>query len=180
MDIENIWSEYHAGLKAFLHSKVSNNIEVDDLLQEILVKTFNSIHTVKSEDSIKPWLYQIANNSIIDFYRKHAKSRELTAELLWYGEDDEDIKQSLAQCIVPFIKALPDETADLLTAIDIEEQSQKAYAEASGVSYSTLKSRVQKGRAELRALFEQCCHFSLDKHGNIVDFDPKSKSCKNC
>jgi RNA polymerase sigma-70 factor (ECF subfamily) len=180
MNIEKIWSEYQSGLKAFLHSKVANADEVDDLLQEILIKTFNNFHTIKSEESIKPWLYQIANNSIVDFYRKQAKSRDLTIEQLWYGEDDYDVKQSLRQCITPFINALPDETAALLTAIDIKEQSQKAYAEATGVSYSTLKSRVQKGRAELRALFEQCCHFSLDKQGNLADFDPKSDTCKNC
>jgi len=180
MNIENIWSEYQNGLQAFLHSKVANADEVDDLLQEILIKTFNNFHTIKSEESIKPWLYQIANNSIIDFYRKQTKHRDLTAEQLWYSEDDVDIKQSLAHCIEPFISALPDETAALLTAIDIDGQSQKVYAQASGVSYSTLKSRVQKGRAELRALFEQCCHFSLDKQGNLVDFDAKSDTCKKC
>lgn len=180
MNVEIIWSEYRSELKAFLHSKVSNTAEVDDLLQEILIKTLSNIHTVKSEDSIKPWLYKIANNSIIDFYRKQAKSRDLTAEQLWYSEDDQSVQQSLAECVVPFINALPDETAVLLTAIDIEAQSQKDYAEALGVSYSTLKSRVQKGRTELRALFEKCCHFSLDKNGNLVDFDPKSDSCKNC
>ena len=180
MDIEQIWSEYQTGLKAFLHSKVSDSTEVDDLLQEILIKTFNGFHTVKSEDSIKAWLYKIANNSIIDFYRKQAKARELTAEQLWYVEDDEDIKQSLAECIVPFIEALPSDTAELLTAIDINGQSQKSYAEALGISYSTLKSRVQKGRMELRAVFEKCCYFSLDRHGNLMDFDPKSGNCKNC
>ena len=180
MEIEEIWSEHQTDLKAFLHSKVSNSAEVDDLLQEILIKTLNNIHTVKSEDSIKAWLYQIANNSIVDFYRKQARPRDLTSEQLWYGEDDEQIKQSLAECIIPFIQALPEDTAKLLTAIDIQGQSQKSYAEASGVSYSTLKSRVQKGRSELRAVFEQCCHFSLDKHGNLVDFDPKSDNCDNC
>ena len=159
---------------------MSDSAEVDDLLQEILIKTYNNIHTVKSEDSIKPWLYQIAKNSIIDFYRKQAKKRELTADELWYEQDDEDIRQSLSDCIELFIRALPADSAALLTEIDIKGQSQKAYAKASGISYSTLKSRVSKGRRELRGLFEQCCHFSLDKHGNLVDFDPKSDSCDNC
>ena len=180
INIETIWSEYQDGLRAFLHSRVSNSTEVEDLLQEILIKTLGNIHAVKSEASIKPWLYQVANNSIVDFYRRQAKDRELTAENLWYGEDNADIQQSLAQCVLPFINALPPETAALLNAIDIEGQSQKAYAESTGISYSTLKSRVQKGRAELRALFDQCCHFTLDKHGNLVDFDPKSTGCDNC
>jgi len=56
MEIEKIWSEYRTGLKSFLHSKISDADEVDDLLQEILIKLFNNIDTVKSEDHLKPWL----------------------------------------------------------------------------------------------------------------------------
>jgi len=57
---------------------------------------------------------------------------------------------------------------------------QKDYAAANGLSYSTLKSRVQKGRSQLRDLFEDCCHLSLDKHGNIIEYQPKGDSCGKC
>lgn len=180
MDIENIWAEYNSGLKAFLHSKVSDADEVEDLLQEILIKTYTRIDTIKSEDSIKPWLYQIASNTIIDFYRKQAMSRDVAADDLWYSEADQSTREALLKCITPFISALPTETAALLTAIDIEGQSQKHYAETTGLSYSTLKSRVQKARAELRCVFEACCRFSFDKHGNLADFETKSDNCNNC
>lgn len=180
MNIENIWAEYSAGLKAFLHSKISNTDEVDDLLQEILIKTYTRIDSIKSADSIKPWLYQIANNTIIDFYRRQAKSNDLIADDLWYAEADLGIREALVKCVTPFISALPTETAELLSAIDIEGRSQKDYAEATGLSYSTLKSRVQKARAELRSVFESCCRFSFDKQGNLADFESKSENCNNC
>ena len=35
MKVEEVWSGYSASLKAFLHSRVSDPDEVDDLLQEI-------------------------------------------------------------------------------------------------------------------------------------------------
>ncbi len=180
MNIEHIWAEYKTGLKAFLHSRVSNPSDVDDLLQNILLKTHNNLHTVKSQTSIKSWLYQIANHSIIDFYRERSKRQDLDVEDMWYQEEDADIKQSLALCVEPFIKALPEEEADLLTSVDLNGRSQRDVAEAIGVSYSTLKSRVQKARVNLRGLFETCCHFSVDSKGNIMDFEPKSKNCKRC
>ena len=86
----------------------------------------------------------------------------------------------LSHCIEPFLKVLPEELADLLRSIDLEGKSQKAYAQEMGISYSTLKSRVQKGRSELRGLFEGCCHYSLDKQGNIIDFEQKSDKCNKC
>jgi len=122
----------------------------------------------------------VANNAIIDFYRKRARARDIDASDLWYSVDDASIEEELSQCVEPFIKALPEDTAQLITAIDLEGQSQKEYAAEHGISYSTLKSRVQKGRTQLRALFDNCCQFKLDKSGNLIDYDPKSRDCGDC
>ena len=180
MNFEEIWSEYRASLKSFLHSKVSSPDEVDDLLQEILIKVYQNLSTVKSESSIQSWLFQIANYTIIDFYRQRAKLNKLASEELWYSETNDEIKQSLSQCVIPFINALSLENAELLTAIDLKGQSQISYAKEHNISYSTLKSRVQKARKELRKLFEDCCHFTFDRSGNIADFEQKSRNCPNC
>ena len=47
--IEDVWFEYRSGIKAFLHTRVSAAEEVDDLLQEILIKTHKSLPVLKSE-----------------------------------------------------------------------------------------------------------------------------------
>ena len=86
----------------------------------------------------------------------------------------------MTQCVEPFIRALPKKAADLLLAIDIEGQSQKDYAEKAGISYSTLKSQVQRARAKLRTLFDDCCSLTLDRHGNVVEFTAKSGGCGSC
>ncbi|ACJ31713.1 RNA polymerase ECF-type sigma factor, putative [Shewanella piezotolerans WP3] len=180
MKLEQIWSAYRSKLKAFLHSKVSNPADVEDLLQDILIKTHSSLGSLQKGDSIQSWLFQIANRTTIDFYRKKNRIKELEPEELWYEERKENIKAELAPCIEPFLKALPDDMAQLLRAVDLEGQSQKAYAEELGLSYTTLKSRVQKGRSELRGLFEGCCHYNLDSQGNLLEFEQKSVNCKKC
>lgn len=163
-----------------MHSKVADAAEVDDLLQEVLIKTYQNLHSVEDEASVRAWLFSVANNTIIDFYRKRARTRDVSADDLWYSEDDVSIEEELSHCVEPFIKALPDESARLLRAIDLEGQSQKDIAERLGISYSTLKSRVQKGRTELRGLFDKCCRFTLDTSGNLIEFDPKSTACGDC
>ncbi|CAH7440815.1 RNA polymerase sigma factor SigZ [Vibrio chagasii] len=186
LDLEQVWAEYQQTLKAFLHSKVSNSADVDDLLQEILIKTFQNLHKVQDASSVKSWLFQLANNTIIDFYRKHARQQrdsKIDADDLWFADLDhnEEFKQKLSLCIEPFIQALPEQSASLLLAVDIKGQSQKALAEEQNVSYSTIKSRVQKNRGDLKNLFEQCCNLSLDKQGNVIDCELKPESgCGNC
>ena len=186
LNLEQVWAEYQQTLKAFLHSKVSNTADVEDLLQEILIKTFQNLHKVQDASSVKSWLFQLANNTIIDFYRKHARQQrdsKIDADDLWFADLDhnEEFKQKLSLCIEPFIQALPEQSASLLLAVDIKGQSQKALAEEQNVSYSTIKSRVQKSRGDLKNLFEQCCNLSLDKQGNVIDCELKPESgCGNC
>lgn len=180
LNIQNIWTEYQSILKGFLHSKVRNPDDVDDLLQEILIKTHNSLQSVKDNKKIKSWLFQIAHNTIIDFYRQSNKANALTADDLWYEQEAPQVTKELSLCVLPFIKALPAEDAELLMAIEIEEVSQKNYADSKNINYSTLKSRVKKSRQKLYSLYNNCCDFSLDNQGNLNEFKQKNTSCTSC
>ena len=180
MNVESIWQEYQASLKGFLHKNVANPDDVDDLLQDILLKSYQNLHRVNDIKKVKSWLFQIAHNTIIDFYRKRGKSQNIHDDDLWYSQSDKGILQQLSMCVVPFINALPKQEAELLTAIEINGVSQKAYASQHGIKYSTLKSRVQKSRQSLFNLYSGCCDLSLDEHGNLLQFQEKSTSCDQC
>lgn len=183
MTLENVWAQYQHALRSFLHSKVSNPDDVEDLQQEILIKTHQNLSNVKDAESIKSWLFQLANRAIIDFYRKRARQQRddgLAADDLWFEEQQATIEQEMVNCLEPFIQALPSEQSTLLNAVELQGVSQKELALQSGISYSTLKSRVQKGRSELKKLFEQCCTLQLDHQGNVVDYHPKSNGCSHC
>lgn len=180
ISIETIWAEYRTSLKAFLTKNVSNPNDVDDLLQDILIKSYKNLEQIQDTKKLKSWLFQIANHTIIDFYRKRATSHttELHEDDDWALEESEDMFAQMSDCITPFINGLPQEEADLLTSIEIEGVGQKAYAEQHNIKYSTLKSRVQKSRQSLYGLLNQCCEFQLDTKGNLVAFTPREG--KNC
>lgn len=180
MTIEDIWPEYQSRLRAFLRARVANPEDAEDLLQEISIKVFTGLPDLQDSARLQPWLFQTAQRTIIDHYRKTGRRAPPHPDDLWYAKDDPEIRQELEACVAPFIQSLPPETAEALTAIDLQGMSQRDYAEASGLPYSTLKSRVQKGRAELRKAFEDCCHFSLDARGSIAEYRPKSDDCGDC
>lgn len=180
MNIENLWAEYRTQVKSFLHSKVADPADVDDILQEVVIKTFHSLNTVTEHKKIQSWLFQVTNNAIIDFYRQKAKRVALSKEDLWYEQlDDNSVYKDLSVCLLPFIQQLPEEDARLLTAIEIDKQSQKSYAQEYSINYSTLKSRLKQSRAKLYHLFNNCCSFSLDSQGNLLDYQSKNLSCHN-
>ena len=79
MSIEEIWREYRTGLQAFLQSRMANAADVEDVLQEVLIKSHAGLAQLKSEKSIKAWIFQIARNAIVDHYRRSERSRRRTA-----------------------------------------------------------------------------------------------------
>lgn len=177
MNVETIWKQYQQSLKAFLHKNVANPADVDDLLQEILIKTYHNLATVQDTKKIKSWLFQIANHTIIDFYRKRGRQAEVHSEDLWFDEQQVSLTTELAQCVAPFIDGLPEQDAKLLRAIEIDGMSQKEFAQKEGIKYSTLKSRVQKSRQKLFGVFNQCCEFSIDTQGNVMDYQKRQSDC---
>ena len=122
MNIEELWLDYRAALKRFIQTKVSNEADVEDLLQDILIKTYNNLDSVKAQKSVKAWLFQIANNTIIDYYRKKGRAQAATIDALLPHDISQESNIDLSNCISPFINALPEDHASLLTAIDLNNQ----------------------------------------------------------
>ncbi len=182
LSTEDVWTGYRANLQSLLRSKVANDSDAEDLLQEILIKTHANLHTVKDEGSLRSWLMKIANRAIIDFYRANrTATEELSEQGQWWDEHAVEADEGLAKCVRPFIQALPQDAAELLDAIDLQGRSQKEYAQSLDISYSTLKTRVQRARRDLRGVMTRCCTLSIDGRGKVIDFESRSSGpCKVC
>ena len=64
MEFKQLWQEYGNQLRVFLRSRVKNPADVDDLLQEILIKTYQHLNTVKDSEKFLSWLFQVARNTL--------------------------------------------------------------------------------------------------------------------
>lgn len=99
MTLENLWQQYQTALKGFLHAKVVNNQDVEDILQEVLLKTHQNLSSVHDQTSIKSWLFQIANNTIIDFYRRRHVKKRHEENVEWYDKPSKDLIDSFTPCL---------------------------------------------------------------------------------
>ena len=74
--------------------------------------------------------------------------------------------------MAPMIGELPPAYREAVTLADLEGVDQADAAARAGVSISGMKSRIQRGRKQLKAVFEECCRVELDRRGTIVAYDP--------
>lgn len=161
--IEKIWHEYHVRLAAFIRSKVAEDA-VDDLLQDVFLKMYVQIDSLKDDAKLESWLYQITRNTIIDYYRSKRPTEELPDWLEQPQPEEEDsIKKELSSCLKTMLKELPGKYRNATQLSAIERKTQRQVAEQEGISLSGAKSRVQRGRALLKNMLHDCCELEVNK-----------------
>lgn len=174
-----IWHEYQSELKRFVRSKVKDHDACDDILQDVFIKLHSKIETLKHQEKIKPWLYQICRNAVSDYFRKNKFSVSTESMDLPLENEPDNNNREFTGCVKPHINKLPEKYRVALTKVELENCSQLQLSKELNISYSALKSRVQRGRELLKKYFEACCNISTDKYGNVIASE-KKHNCTLC
>ena len=74
----------------------------------------------------------------------------------------------------------PARESPYISALDIDRVTFNDAAAAIGISIPLMKSRVQRGRAKLRELFEECCRLELDVRPQVVVCECRSEEAAKC
>lgn len=138
--------------------------EAEDLAQEIFLKVFRSLDTFDRRANFQTWLISISRNFCIDRYRSGRRDREVFAR-----EVDASTLQAEARGLSPHARVeLQDRVALLREALralspalrtavllrDVHELSYQEIADQLGIAEGTVKSRINRGRAELARQIE--------------------------
>jgi RNA polymerase sigma-70 factor (ECF subfamily) len=168
MTTEQVIQGFKRELFGFVRRYIKDDDAAKDVHQEILIKIFTHQHSLKNQDSLKSWIYQIARNSINDYFRR---------KKVYFSQLDNDTaditttqisEDELLDCIKPFLNQLRPSYKQALELTDLGNNTQKELAEKMNISYSGAKSTVQRARHQLRELFNQCCKIEADKYGSIL------------
>ncbi|NDK55165.1 RNA polymerase sigma factor SigZ [Pontibacter fetidus] len=170
-----VFLAYEAQLKGFVQKRILDKDEANDILQQLYLKVYKHCEQLPEVKNMKAWLYQITRNAVYDFFRENSKYQSITDVEL--EELPDDTRHDVEALVEPLISLLPEEYAEALRLSELEGVSQKEIAERLGISYSGAKSRVQRGREKLKALFIECCHLEFSHDGSIVAASIKD-SCK--
>jgi len=173
-----------------LRRYVSNRVAprwVDDVVGDILLKLVRSRDAVKKADNPLAFVLRVASNAIADHYRRKSVEQRKLADLeteiavsdTSNALPDSDAAAELVRCILPFIESLPEKYREALMLTEIEGLSQSEAARQLGISISGMKSRVQRGRARMKASFLDCCTIELDRNGGILDYETRTSNCGN-
>ena len=162
-------------LRAFLRRQVADLAEVDDILQETFSELVAAYRLVRPVEHLAAWLARVARNRVIDRFRARAHraavvdddaDAEAAAERVlgeWLVAADNPeadyARAVLADELGAALEELPAEQRNVFVAHEIDGQSFRELAEATGVGINTLLSRkhaaVRQLRRRLAAIYEE-------------------------
>ena len=177
MSIEHIYRQFYHQLFLFILKKVGEEADAKDLVQDTFVKIWHKMDTLKDEQKLVPWIYQITRNVIIDHFRKQQYIQE--EDVVVTQEEEEQALERLAGCLNQYIDRLPEDEKEIFVAAELKNIRQKELAEQYQMPYSSLRSKVQRSRKKIKGMLLDCCNFQFDTRGRVMGYTRK-KCDDNC
>ena len=132
----------------------------EDIVHDVIVKALKARHKLRAGASLRPWLFAILRNTVIDHYRQQGrKFRQISLESL--GEENEPtlsdgpidiaiLNQVLDEEIEKALAQLPEEMRLAILLADVEGLSYKEISQVLQWPAGTVMSRLHRGRQKLR------------------------------
>ena len=161
--LEELLGKYKIAVYNLIYRMVKDKQEAEDLTQETFIKTFKSLPSFNEEYAFSTWIFKIATNNCIDFFRKRKlktysidkpiqyKTSEIQQE---HPDPDLNAEKSMmvqerSRLIKLAIESLPSKYNE---AIVLRHQQEKSYEEISEIlnlPLGTVKARIFRAREML-------------------------------
>jgi len=142
--------------------------EAEDLTQEIFLKVYRTLNSYRSESgALVTWIVRVGRNHIIDHYRKFKTERTHTDSLeVEYEKAEENParyaspaqaleQRELSERVHQALLKISEDLREAVILRDLEEFTYEEIASMLDLPLGTVKSRINRGRAELARLLKK-------------------------
>jgi RNA polymerase sigma-70 factor (ECF subfamily) len=154
----NIIEQHKGILYTVARAYCPNADDRQDLIQEMMIQIWQSIHKYDDQFKISTWLYRISLNVAISFYRKSStrskKYTELTEQLIETPVEDKSENERQLYLLDQFISELK-EIDKALMILYLEDKSHTEIAEILGISVSNVGTKIGRIKDKLKTRFSQ-------------------------
>lgn len=141
MTSEEVFSQFHDKIEYYIYGKVSDKHVAEDLTSVVFLKVCEKLSGYdESKASVATWIYAIANNTVIDYYRTHKTFDEIPEEIANTDEIDENIinEETLSE-LAGALRRLNERERDLLILRYYDNMTLRDIAVKMGMSYANTK-----------------------------------------
>jgi RNA polymerase sigma factor (sigma-70 family) len=176
--VVELYKKEHKRLFAFIRSKISSIEESEDLLQTVYLQLLGNVNVFETIDNLTGWIYTLAKNKIIDWYRRRKPDMISLDESVENGmsfddllaEELPDLREETGCDIVYLsimdsIDMLPDRQKFVFTQQVFEGKTYRELARETGESQNTLIARKRYALSFLRNQLKEIKHLLNESRG---------------
>lgn len=155
----SLYDHYHPAIYRFIALKVGSREDAEDITHHVFLRAWTRIAQYEGRGyPFSSWLYRIARNQVVDFYRARREHTDLDdVEPFLLAEDDTedaiDHKAEVARVRAALLELRTD-YQDVIILRFIEERSLEEAAEALNRSVGATKVLQHRALRHLRALLD--------------------------
>lgn len=157
MAFETLYARHKGAVYRYLLRMCNNAAICDELFQDVWLKLIKSRSSYSIQARFTTWLYTLAHNHFIDYYRKHKKTNTISEQELddiaARTAHEPEIAVATNQSVnklIKLIEALPEEQKQAFLLKEEAGMSVPEIAEIMNVNQETAKSRLRYALKKLR------------------------------
>ncbi len=153
-EFEGMVKDIRPELHRYVTRMVGSVIDAEDVVQEALVKAYNSLSLLTPESNLRGWLFRIAHNKAIDYLRRYKdEPMELLDEYPTAEQPDQPLeeKELAAVALTVFLKLAPRQRSCVILK-DVMGYSLVEISEFLNATVPEIKAALHRGRSRLREL----------------------------
>jgi len=156
--IVEAYDKYTEAIFKFCYFKTNDRELSKDLMQQTFLKAFEYMKKGNDLDNVRAFLYKIAGNLVIDWYRK--KKEESLDNLIEQGFDIRDSTTNLEQgaemeLVIKTLEKLEQEEKDLIIWRYREDLSPKEISVITGQKVNTISVKIYRAVEKLKKILHK-------------------------
>ena len=171
---EEIVQRYHRRIYNICYRFTGSGTDADDLTQEVFIKMYRTLNTYDAErGAFMTWVTTVTRNLLVDHFRKSRQER-LTDSLDTPASEQEDAmplseripdrgpapdskveSRETGEAVHQALQKLSPDLREAVILRDLQDMDYREIATVLRVPEGTVKSRINRGRAELARLLQR-------------------------
>ncbi len=150
-------------VRRFARAFAGAEADADDLAQDALVRVYRSLRSFRWQSAFSTWLYSVVRSAFLDAVKGRAATRRQLEEPLRedHAQQPGGVRPDEAHAVSEeqrrvwsALRQIPEEFRSAVVLFDIEGCTYDEIAASEGVAVGTVKSRLHRGRAALKAVLQ--------------------------
>jgi RNA polymerase sigma factor (sigma-70 family) len=151
-----LFERYQGPLFKFYARLMGNRTVSDDLVQEVFLRILRHRETYQPGTPFRPWMYQIARNARMDYYRKTPRHETFEPEMIPPVAPHDSAQQEQEGALLHrALMQLSEERREVLILARFQELKYAEIARVVGCELNTVKTRVHRALQDLREAFRE-------------------------